>query len=306
VNKMETIIGGPGQPGQGADVIKDVTTKTFMAEVIDASMEVPIIVDFWAPWCGPCKQLGPLLEKVVREAKGKVRMVKVDIDQNQALAQQLRIQSIPAVFAFAGGRPVDAFQGALPESQLKEFVKRLIGDTGPTPAENLLAEAQAAFEAGDLATAAAMFGEVIAAEPGNPQALAGLAHCYISAGDLARAKETLALVPPEHNKHSDVVGARASLLLAEETKDVGDTQGLAAKLVANPDDHQARFDLAMALFQARDQAAAVENLLDIVRRDRTWNDDGARKQLLKLFDAMGGADPLTISARKRLSVLLFS
>lgn len=292
-----------------ADLVKNTGTATFMADVVDASFDQPVIVDFWAPWCGPCRQLGPALEKAVTEARGAVRMVKVNIDENQDLAGQMRIQSIPAVYAFKDGRPVDGFVGALPESQVKQFVQKMAKLGGPkqSPIEDALAMAKEALAEGDVGTAGNLYAQVLEAEPTNPAALAGIVRVQIEAKDLEGAREALAQVPAEHAGHADIVAARSALELAEEgEKATGALAELEAKLAANPNDHQARFDLSAALYAAGDREAAVDQLLEIVRRDRKWNEEAARKQLLKLFEAFGFSDPLSMDARKRLSSILFS
>lgn len=302
---MEPIIGAAQAPV--ADLVKDSDTANFARDVIETSMQVPVIVDFWAPWCGPCKQLGPALEKIVKAAGGAVKMVKINVDENQPLAQQLRIQSIPAVYAFKGGQPVDGFVGALPESQIKAFVERLAGEIGPGPVEQALEQAAAAMEAGDATTAAQLYSQVIEAEPDNPAAIGGLARALVALGDLDRAGQTLDAVPPEHKDHADIAGARAALALARQASGSdSDIAGLRAAVERNPADHQARFDLAMALLKADERAEAVDALLEIIRRDRKWNDEAARKQLLQLFEAFGPTDPLTVDARRRLSSILFS
>jgi putative thioredoxin len=301
---MEPIIGG-GAANQ-ADVVKETDTANFAKDVVEASMEVPVIVDFWAPWCGPCKQLGPMLEKVVKAANGAVRMVKINVDENQPLAQQLRVQSIPAVYAFKGGQPVDGFVGAVPESQIRTFVERLAGEVGPSPVDQALEQAAQAFEGGDLAAAAQIYGQVLQAEAGNPTALGGLARVYVENGDLDHAEQVLATVPPDHMNHADVAGARAALALAQQAGDGADTAALRQAVEANPNDHQSRLDLAVALAQAGDREGAADQLLEVIGRDRAWNDDAARKQLLQLFEAWGPTDPLTVDTRRRLSSLLFS
>jgi putative thioredoxin len=304
---MEPILGAATAPKGGAELIKNGSTATFMADVIDASHETAVIVDFWAPWCGPCKQLGPMLEKAVREAKGAARLVKIDIDQNQQLAQQMRIQSIPAVYAFKDGRPVDAFVGALPESQVKQFVARLAGAKGPSPVEEAVTLAKAALAAGDTGRATTLFTQVLQHEPENVDALAGLARAAIVKKDLAKARQLLARVPSEATNHAEVTAARAGLELAEAGAKAQNAVGeLRRRLERDPKDHQARFDLAGALFAAGDREPAIEELLDLVRRDRQWNEQAARRQLIKFFEAMGPTDPLTQSARRRLSSLLFS
>jgi putative thioredoxin len=304
---METIIGGGAAPGS-AEPPKDVTTATFMTDVIDASHDVPVIVDFWAPWCGPCKQLGPIIEKAVREAKGAVRLVKIDIDKNQELAAQMRIQSIPAVYAFKDGRPVDGFVGALPESQVKQFVQKLakLGG-GSSPIEEGLAMAKEALAEGDAATAANIWQQIVQHEPGNVEALAGLAKLAIQKKDLARAREWLARIPAADANHAEASAARAALELAEAgEKAAGGVGDLRRRLEADPKDHQARLDLASALFATGEREEAVDQLLDLVRRDRAWNEEAGRKQLVKFFEAMGPTDPLTVAARRRLSSILFS
>jgi putative thioredoxin len=302
---MDTPILSEGGVAADADLIKNTTTKDFMRDVVDASREVPVLVDFWAPWCGPCRQLTPLLEKAVRAAKGAVKLVKMNIDEHPQIPGQMGVQSIPAVFAFQDGRPVDGFMGALPESRIKSFIARLIGDESADAAADLDA-ADEALAAGDANTAAQAFAEALQKDAENARAAAGLAKCYIKTGDLTRAEQTLALVPPAKVDSAPVASARASLELARKVANAGDAESLRAKLAANPSDSQSRFDLAVALNAKGDRQGALDELLTIIRKDRAFNDDAARKQLLQLFDAWGASDPATISGRQRLSSLLFA
>ncbi len=308
---MEQIIKEQGRAATPveAGLIKETTAANFTADVIEVSRTTPVIVDLWAPWCGPCRQLGPLLEKVVREAKGKLRLVKVNIDENPQIAQQFRVQSIPAVFGVADGRVIDGFVGALPESQVRDFAKRLMGDgadEGAAQIAEAVEQAKLLLEEGDVGTASALFGQILQLEPGNPAAVAGLARCHIKAGDLARAKGMLAGVAAEKANDAEIAAARSALELAEQAKESGPLDELKAKAASSPGDHQARFDLAGALYAAGQQEAAIDELLEIVRRDREWNDQAARKQLLKLFEALGPTHPLTAGGRRRLSSLLFA
>ncbi len=289
--------------------IKDASLATFAADVLEASKDVPVIVDFWAPWCGPCKQLTPALEKAVTAANGAVKLVKVNIDENQEIARQLRIQSVPTVYAFRNGQPVDGFMGAIPDSQVKQFVQTLAGGEGGghDHAAEILEIGDQAFAAGNLGEAAQAYAHVLQDEPGHPKAVAGLAKCYLKSGDLERAKTTLALVRPDDANDEAVRGVAAELSLREGAAAAAGKSGeLEAKLAANPNDHQARYDLAMALDAGNNREAAVEALLEIVRRDRKWNEEAARKQLVTLFEAMGPTDPRTIAARRKLSSILFS
>ena len=302
---MDTPILSEGAGAANANLIKNTSTKDFMRDVIDASREVPVLVDFWAPWCGPCRQLTPLLEKAVRAAKGAVKLVKMNIDEHPQIPGQMGVQSIPAVFAFQDGRPVDGFMGALPESRVKAFIARLIGDDQADAAADM-ESAEAALAAGDVNTAAQAFGEALQKDAENARAVAGLAKCYIKTGDLTRAEQTLALVPPAKADSAPVSSARARLELARKAASAGDVDSLRAKLAANPGDSQSRFDLALALNAKGDRQGALDELLAIIRKDRAFNDDAARKQLLQLFDAWGASDPATISGRQRLSSLLFA
>jgi len=299
--------------------IKDSGLATFAADVLEASREVPVIVDFWAPWCGPCKTLGPSLEAAVEAAGGAVRLVKVNIDENPEIAQQLRIQSIPTVYAFKNGQPVDGFMGAIPDSQIKAFVAALASGEGghghdhghdhggPEHTAEVLAVAAEALAAGDIAMAAQAYGHVLQDEPGHPAAVAGLARAYMTGGDIERAKATLQMVKPGGEQDEAIRAVEAELKLRETpAPEQGETVALRAKLAADPKDHQARFDLAMALDAANDRDGAIAELLELVRLDRKWNEDAARKQLVVLFEAMGFTDPRTIDARRRLSGLLFS
>ena len=291
----------------GVDLIKDSDSQNFERDVIAASMEVPVIVDFWAPWCGPCKQLGPAIEKAVTAAGGKVRLVKIDIDKNPQIAQAMRIQSIPAVFAFDKGQPVDGFVGAQTESQIKAFIDKLGGETGPSPVEQALEQAKAAVESEDHETAAALFGRVLEHEADNAQAIAGLTRCLIVADDFEAAREVLSRATAEQADHAEINGARTALALAEQAVGSrGEIDGLKARVEADADDHQARHDLAVAMFGNGQQAAAIDHLLEIMRRDRAWDDDRARKQLLVFFEAVGFADPLAVEARKVMSSMMFS
>ncbi len=301
---MEPMLGTAAPAG---DLIKDSDIEGFMADVIDASQRVAVVVDFWAPWCGPCKQLTPALEKAVRDAKGAVRLVKINIDENPEIAQQMRIQSIPAVYAFKNGRPVDGFVGALPESQVKQFIQKLAGAAAPqqSPLAAALEQAKAAIDAGDSGTATALYSQVLAREPGNVPAVAGLARCYVAAGDSAKAKKLLDDLPPDAQKDADVQAARAAVELAEQAEQAGDLAEHEAKLRANPADHQARFDLAVAQFAAGKREEAFDHLLELFKTARTWNDDAARKQMVKFFEVLGPTHALTVSSRKRLSSLMF-
>ncbi len=301
---MDTLI---GQSAGGAAQPKDATTQSFAADVIEASQQTPVIVDFWAPWCGPCKQLAPILEKTVRDAGGKVALVKINIDENPEIAQQLRIQSIPAVFAFDKGQPVDGFMGAQPESQIKRFVERLVGPMGPSPLEQALEQAKDALDAGDFATASNIYGQILRQVPGEAAAIAGLVRCLVGAGDLQEARELVDGLDDETLKNADVESAVSALALAEQAGEAdGDTAELQARLAQDPGDHQARFDLAMAYHGAGRNEQAIDELIEIIRRDREWNDEAARQQLLKLFEALGHADPLTVAGRRKLSSILFS
>ncbi|MCJ7598265.1 MAG: co-chaperone YbbN [Methyloceanibacter sp.] len=291
--------------GDGADLVKDTTTKDFVRDVVEASRQVPVLVDFWAPWCGPCRQLTPVLEKAVRAAKGAVKLVKLNIDEHPQIPGQMGVQSIPAVFAFQDGKPIDGFMGALPESRVADFIARLIGQESDDGNSELEA-AEAALAAGDVNKAAQIFGEVLQKDSESAEAAAGLARCYIKLGDLARAEQTLALVPPAKAESAAAASARAALDLAKKGADAGDVTVLRAKLDADPSDHQARFDLALALNAKGDREGALDALLAIVAKNRGWKDEAARKQLLQLFEAWGGADPVTITGRQRLSSLLFA
>jgi putative thioredoxin len=288
------------------DVVKDTTTQGFIKDVIEESKQQPVLVDFWAPWCGPCKQLTPVLEKAVKAAKGKVKLVKLNIDEHPAIPGQMGIQSIPAVIAFSNGQPIDGFMGALPESQVITFLERLTKDKLAAADKNLLEVADAALAEGNATAAAEVYAQLLSEDAGNVPALAGLVRCYVETGALEQAKQTLGLVPEAKRNDAVVAAARAALEIAEQAKSVGPLDELERKVAADPLDHQARFDLATALNAKGRRAEAAEHLLAIVRKDRKWNDDAARKQLVQFFEAWGFADPAAVEGRKRLSSILFS
>ncbi|GAA2827959.1 thioredoxin [Aminobacter aminovorans] len=290
-----------------ADLIKDTTTAAFSADVIQESRKQPVLVDFWAPWCGPCKQLTPVIERVVQAAGGRVKLVKMNIDDHPAIAGQLGIQSIPAVIAFKNGQPVDGFMGAVPESQIRDFIDKIAGKDGGQPqiAEALAAAAEAR-DAGDLQTAVQIYDAVLEQVPDNIDAIAALADILFEAGDVEGANEVLARAPDDKKAAAALVSVRAKIALAEEAAALGDSAELDRRLAQNPGDHQARFDLAMIQNAKGQRTEAADNLLAIVKADRTWNDDGARAQLLKLFEAWGFTDEVTLATRRKLSSLLFS
>ncbi len=295
-----------GEAAEQPGLIKDTTTQDFRQDVISASMTQPVLVDFWAPWCGPCKQLTPIIEKVVKGAGGKVKLVKMNIDEHPAIAGQLGIQSIPAVIAFQRGQPIDGFMGALPESQVKAFIEKLVGPMGPGEAGELIAAAQEALEAGDAGGAGELYANALALEPENAAAIAGLARLHLDMGDIDGAKGILATAPEAKAADPAIAAVRAAVELAEQAASLGDTAELEARLAADPEDHQARFDLALAL-NARDRREeAVDQLIAIIKADRNWNDDGARKQLLQFFEAWGHMDENSVAGRRKLSTLLFS
>jgi putative thioredoxin len=306
---MNTIIGGqaPGNGAAAGDLVKNSDVRNFMTDVIEASRQVPVIVDFWAPWCGPCKQLGPALEKVVKQAGGKVRMVKINVDENQQLAAQMRVQSIPAVFAFVNGQPVDGFMGALPESQIKQFVDRLGGQGSMAEEiEAALAEARGLLDQQDIQSAAQVFASILQAEREHAGAIAGLARCQIAAGDLENAQATLALVPPAKATDLEVISVKAALELALNPVDLSGAASLKAAIEADPDDFQARFDLAILLNGTGERAEATDQLIHIIKKKRDWNEEAARKQLVKFFEAWGPKDEFTLQGRRKLSSVLFA
>jgi putative thioredoxin len=287
-------------------LIKETTTQGFMKDVIEESKRQPVLIDFWAPWCGPCKQLTPILEKVVKAAKGKVKLVKMNIDDHPAIPGQMGIQSIPAVIAFVNGQPADGFMGALPEGQVNAFIERVTKGQAGGEIKDLLAEADTALAAGNTEAAAAVYSEILAEDKANVGALAGLARAYVAANQIEKAKQILTQVPEAKRNDAAVAAARAALEVAEQANSVGPIGELEQKVAANPLDHQARFDLAVALNAASKRLEAVDQLMEIVKRDRKWNDDGARKQLVQFFEAWGPTDEATIAGRKKLSSVLFA
>ena len=301
--------GGGAAPQAAPDLIKDTTTQSFMKDVIEESKRQPVLIDFWAEWCGPCKQLTPILEKAVRNAKGRVKLVKMNIDQHPQIPGQMGIQSIPAVIAFVNGQPADGFMGAVPEGQVNAFIDKLtkgMPAAGEPNIAEILQEAEAVLAEGDAPAAAQIYAEVLAHDSTNIAALAGLAKCYVTSGAIEQAKQTLAMVPESKRGDAAVKAVQAAIDLAEQAQSVGPVTELEQKVAANPLDHQARFDLATALNAMGKRGEATEQLLAIVKRDRKWNDDGARKQLVQLFEACGGADEATVEGRKKLSTILFS
>ncbi|HET9159479.1 MAG TPA: co-chaperone YbbN [Caulobacteraceae bacterium] len=296
-------------------LVRDSTDRAFKADVIDASLEAPVLVDFWAPWCGPCRSLSPNIEKVVKEKAGKIRLVKINIDENPQIAGQLGVQSIPAVFAFAGGRPVDAFLGNIPESEVRKFADKVIAAApAGRPAQgsvedeikNALTAAKEGLAAGDLNTAAQIYGMVLQHQPENAEALLGMARVYLKAGEAEQAQAVFGTIPEAARKGADYASLAAELKLLTEAAAVGGTADLARKVEKAPDDHQARYDLAIALNAEGKRVEAAEQLVTLMKRDRTWNDDGARKKLLEFFEAWGAKDAATLKGRRLLSSLLFS
>ncbi|TDQ61774.1 thioredoxin [Maritalea mobilis] len=296
---------------QANDLIKDSDTANFAKDVMEASQTVPVLVDFWAPWCGPCKQLGPMIEKVVREANGKVKLVKIDIDQNQAIAGQMGIQSIPAVIAFVGGRPIDGFMGAIPESEIKAFIEKVTANAPANPndpaaqIEAALEQAKAAMDAGDFGSASQIYAQILQFDPQNDASIIGIATIHHKMGNEQNARDTLAKVSEEGQQSAEFKSLDSALKLGEEAAALGGSAKLEADVANDPENHQLRYDLALAYNAEGEKLKAAEHLLHIMKADREWNEDGARTKLLELFEAWGPADPATAKARRMLSGLLF-
>lgn len=303
-------LGGNAPATGSANDVIDGTDAGFMTDVIEASQTTPVVVQFTAPWCGPCRTLGPQLEAAVRKTGGKVKMVRINIDENPQIAGQLRVQSIPAVFGFAGGQPVDGFMGAQPQSQIEAFVQKIASAGGAGSEEEqieaMLDAADEALEQGGGGEAAQVYGQILSVKPDNTRAIAGLARCYMASGDAERAKETLSLAPADKADDPEIARVRAMIELTEASGDTGDTDALAQAVAANPDDHQARLDYALALIGRGSNEAAIDELLELFRRDREWNDGAARDQMFKLFEALGPQDPLALKGRRRLSSLILA
>jgi putative thioredoxin len=287
-------------------LISDGTDATFMRDVVEASKSVPVIVDFWAPWCGPCKSLTPALEAAVTAARGKVLLVKVNVDENQQIAAQLRIQSIPTVYAFWQGRPVDGFQGAIPASEVKAFIDRVAAAAGDGGLAEALEAAEAMLAEGAVADAAQTFAAILAEEPENAAAYGGLVRAHLAIGELDRAEELLAAIPAAIASAPEIEAARAQLALARQALNAGPIAELTSAVESNPNDHAARFELAQALYARGDVQGAVDQLLELFRRDREWNEGAAKTQLFTIFDALKPQDPIALSARRRLSSMIFA
>ncbi|WP_299887697.1 thioredoxin [uncultured Ruegeria sp.] len=293
-----------------SDLIKDGTEATFMADVVETSQDIPVIVDFWAPWCGPCKTLGPLLEEAVTAAKGAVKMVKINVDEAQAIASQLRIQSVPTVYAFFKGQPVDGFQGAVPGSEIKAFVDRVIeaagGESPGGQLEDAVAAAEEMLTEGAAVDAAQTFAAILGEDPNHAAAYGGLVRSHIASGDLEQAEAILNGAPAEISTSPEIEAAHAQLELAKQAADAGPVADLTALVDAEPDNHQARFDLAQALHANGDVEEAVAQLLELFRRDREWNESAAKSQLFTIFDALKPNDPIVLNGRRKLSSMIFA
>ena len=292
-------------PNSTGSLVVDSNTENFNEDVVNASSQIPIIVDFWAPWCEPCKQMTPVLERLVQEYSGQVKLVKINIDENQALAQQLRVQSIPMVYAFKDGRPADAFNGALPESQLRQFIEKLTGGSG-SPVDQAIQQANNLLESGDIKNASSIFSEILAADTQNVDAHAGLIKGLMAAGNTEQARTYLLGLSAEHLTNGKILALQTALELEEQTAGAGEVGELEKKLQNNPNDHQSRFDYALALYGAGEAELAIEALVEIIKNNKEWNDDLARQQLFKIFEALGHADPITVAGRRKMSAILFS